>query len=248
MWTDTHCHLQFDERGSNELTDRAAQAGVSKLICVGTDLNHSREAIDSAQQFENVWATVGLHPHDAKNGLEEMELLISQSKVVAIGECGLDYFYEHSPRDIQREIFARQIKWAHQYDKALIVHTRDAWDDTFDILSTEGLPERTIIHCFTGGLAEAKRCLDVGAFVSFSGIITFKKADDVREAAQLIPLDRMLVETDSPFLSPVPFRGKPNEPAHVTLVGEAVAAQKNESIGLVAEHTTANAVRVFALT
>ena len=145
------------------------------------------------------------------SGIDGIEALLAEPEVVAVGECGLDYHYDHSPRDVQREVFAAQIALAHAHDLALVIHTREAWDDTFDILAAEGVPERTVFHCFTGGPDEARRCLDLGAYLSFSGIVTFPTADDVRAAAALCPLDRLLVETDAPYLAPVPHRGERNE-------------------------------------
>ncbi len=167
--------------------------------------------------------------------------------VVGIGECGLDYHYDHSPRADQREAFARQIELAHRHGLALVVHTREAWDDTLDILAADGVPDRTVIHCFTGGPTEARRCLDLGALLSFSGVVTFKNADPVREAAALCPLDRLLVETDTPFLTPVPHRGTLNEPSRVPLVGAAIAQLKGVRTSHVAEVSTADARAVFAL-
>ena len=140
--------------------------------------------------------------------------------MVAVGECGFDYHYEHSPRAAQRDAFAAQVELARRYDLTLVVHSRDAWDDTLDVLRAAGPPQRTVLHCFTGGPDEARRCLDLGAFLSFSGIVTFKGAQDVRDAAALCPLDRLMVETDAPFLAPVPHRGKQNRPAWVVAVGE----------------------------
>ena len=166
---------------------------------------------------------------------------------MGIGECGLDYHYDHSPRPVQREAFALQIALAHRHGLALVIHTREAWDDTFELLGAEGVPERTIVHCFTGGPDEARRCLDLGASLSFSGVVTFKNAADVREAVALCPLDRLLVETDSPFLTPVPHRGTPNEPARVPLVGAAVAKVKGLEAAEVAEASTANARRAFRI-
>ena len=160
------------------------------------------------------WASIGLHPHEASEGVDEVadllarELAAGDGAVVAVGECGLDYYYEHSPRDAQRAAFAAQIALAHTYRLALVIHARDAWADLFDVLGAEGVPERTVLHCFTGGPDEVDRCLDAGMFVSFSGIVTFKNAADVRAAAARCPLDRLLVETDSPFLAPVPHRGR----------------------------------------
>ena len=167
--------------------------------------------------------------------------------MVGIGECGLDYHYDHSPRDAQRAAFAAQIGLAFRHRLALVIHTREAWDDTIDILVATGVPEHTIIHCFTGGPEEARRCLDLGASLSFSGVVTFKTAVEVREAAKICPFDRLLIETDSPFLTPVPHRGSPNEPARVPLVGATIAAVKGVSRELVAEVSTRNARASFGL-
>ena len=239
MWTDAHCHIGAD------VLDEARAAGVTRLITVGTDLASSRAAIALAAAHEGVWATAGVHPHDASGGIEGIEDLLGH--VVAVGECGLDYHYEHSPRDVQREMFAAQIGLAHEHDLALVIHSREAWDDTFAVLASEGVPERTVFHCFTGGPAEAERCLALGAALSFSGIVTFKTADEVREAAVLCPLDRMTVETDSPYLAPVPHRGARNQPAWVPFVGAAVAEVKGLPVEEVARATTATAERIFRL-
>ena len=166
--------------------------------------------------------------------------------VVGIGECGLDYHYDHSPRPVQREAFALQVDLARRHDLALVVHTREAWDDTIDVLAAVGVPDRTIIHCFTGGPDEARRCLDLGASLSFSGVVTFRSAQEVRDAAVLCPPDRILVETDSPFLTPVPHRGSPNEPARVPLVGAVLAQATGRETAELAVLTTANARRAFA--
>jgi len=249
-WTDDHCHLDLTaERGpsADEAVAAARAVGVERLITVGTDVASSRVAIEVARGREGVWATAGVHPHDAKDGWEGLEALLSEPEVVAVGECGLDFHYDHSPRDVQRASFAAQIALSHAHDLALVVHTREAWADTFDVLEAEGVPERTVIHCFTGGPDEARRCLDVGAHLSFSGVISFKGAPEVREAAALCPLDRLLVETDSPFLAPVPHRGRPNQPAFVTLVGQVVADVKGEQLATVAAATWANAARVYGL-
>ena len=164
-----------------------------------------------------------------------------------MGECGLDYHYDHSPRDVQQAVFRDQIRLAHAHDLPLVIHTREAWDDTFDILDGEGIPERTVFHCFTGGPREARRCLDRGGYLSFSGIVTFKAADDVRAAAELTPLDRLLVETDSPYLAPTPNRGKTNQPGWVPLVGAAVAAAGGHTVEAVAEASWANATECYRL-
>lgn len=231
-----------------EVIEEAREAGVTRLISVGTDGETSAAAIEVARAHDGVWATVGLHPHDASAGVESIKgYLAGDPSVVAVGECGLDYFYEHSPRDAQKEAFAAQIALAKEHGLALVVHTRDAWDDTFDILRSEGAPERWVLHCFTGGPAEARRGIELGAMLSFSGIITFKNAGDVREAAASCPLDRLLVETDSPFLAPVPHRGKVNTPAFVTIVGAAVAEAAGVDVETVERSTWDNAERLFGL-
>ena len=247
MWADSHCHLQYEGITEDALAT-ARVAGVGRIICVGTDAPQSERAIEVARAHPGtVWATVGLHPHDAKEGVEGVVGLLDAPEVVGMGECGLDYYYDHSPREVQREAFAAQIALAHAHGLALVVHTRDAWDDTFAILRAEGVPERTVVHCFTGGPHEARTALDLGASLSFSGIVTFKKAADVREAATLAPLDRVLVETDAPYLAPVPHRGKPNQPAHVTLVGAALASLKGVPVEDVEQATWANTAALFGL-
>jgi TatD DNase family protein len=308
-WFDSHCHLQSDlladedGAGGQEAEThrephatrlaatiaRASEAGVTRMVCVGTDAATSREAVDLAQRMARadsvataegvqMWATVGLHPHDAINGVETLDSILGaelpdlgassvagsdarsnarsdagsnpnnpSTIVVGIGECGLDYHYDHSPRDAQRAAFTAQIGLAFRHRLALVIHTREAWDDTIDILVATGVPEHTIIHCFTGGPEEARRCLDLGASLSFSGVVTFKTAVEVREAAKICPFDRLLIETDSPFLTPVPHRGSPNEPARVPLVGATIAAVKGVSRELVAEVSTRNSRASFGL-
>ncbi|MGA3218445.1 MAG: TatD family hydrolase [Acidimicrobiales bacterium] len=247
MWCDSHCHVPYEGLGP-EVVGEAGAAGVTRLVTVGTDAEHSEAGLALAATHEGVWATVGLHPHDASKGVATLgPLLRGQPKLVAIGECGLDYHYDFSPRPAQREAFAAQVGMAKDHGLALVVHTREAWEDTFSILASQGTPERTVFHCFTGGPAEASQALDMGAWLSFSGIITFKNASDIRAAAALCPLDRLLVETDSPFLAPVPHRGKPNSPALVPLVGAAVAAVKGIDVVAVEEATWLGAAQVFGL-
>jgi len=246
-WVDSHCHLQY-EGMSSDAVDAAVAAGVTGILCIGTDAEESAKAVDVARAHPGrVWATVGLHPHDASHGVEGILPLLDAPEVVAVGECGLDYHYDHSPREVQREAFAAQVALAHERGLALVIHTREAWDDTFAILDAEGVPGRTVFHCFTGGPGEARRVLDVGAHLSFSGILTFKRADDVRQAAALAPLDRVLVETDAPFLTPEPHRGTPNAPAFVPLVGAALARAKGVTTEEIEVATTANAEAVFRL-
>ena len=266
-WIDSHCHLQreYRQEGSSvaEAVRQATVAGVGGLVCVGTGAESSRQAVALVEELRSApgpgegafeaWATVGLHPHDAALGLAEVEGVLEQAledrpgAVVAVGECGLDYHYDHSPRDVQREVFAMQVALARKHGLALVVHSREAWDDTVDILRAEDAPERIVLHCFTGGPQEARRCLDLGAHLSFSGIVTFKNAGDVRDALLLCPRDRFLVETDAPFLAPVPYRGEQNRPAWVAIVGEAAAHIRSASVDDVVMDTVAATRTVFAV-
>jgi TatD DNase family protein len=249
-WVDSHCHVPFGE-GRFELAEAALEparaAGVVAFVTVGTDRAQSLAGLDVAARHADVWATVGLHPHDAVQGTETVRDLLDAARVVAVGECGLDLHYEHSPREVQLAAFAEQVAWANERDLALVVHTREAWDETIGVLTDVGVPARTVIHCFSGGPDEARRCLDLGCSLSFSGIVTFPKAPELREAAALCPPDRLLVETDSPYLAPVPHRGRPNSPALVPVVGAAVAAARGEAGEAVRDLTAANAVARFRL-
>mgnify|MGYP001578665750 CR=1 FL=1 len=243
-WFDNHCHLGDD---ADEMVARARAGGVVGMVTVGCDLADSRAAIVRASAHDDVWATAGVHPHEASHGVEGLADLLSEPKVVAVGEAGLDFHYDHSPRDAQRDVFAAQIGLANAHDLPLVIHTREAWEETFVLLDAEGIPERTVFHCFTGGPDEALEGLARGAHLSFSGIITFRTADDLRAAAAVCPLERAMVETDSPYLAPVPHRGKANEPAHVALVGAAVAEAMGRTPDEVAEATTANARAFYGL-
>lgn len=244
-WIDNHCHL---ERDALEVTvARATDAGVERMIDVGTDAATSIAAISKAAASDRVWATVGVHPHEARHGIDGIEEMLGADRVVAVGESGLDYHYNHSPPADQQAVFAAHIEMAHRHRMPLVIHTREAWDDTFAILDEGGVPDHTVFHCFTGGPDEARAALDRGAYLSFSGIVTFPSADDVRDAAALCPLDRLLVETDSPYLAPVPLRGKPNAPANLPLVGEALARVHGVSPETVAEHTWDNAAVFYRL-
>jgi TatD DNase family protein len=245
-YTDSHCHL-YDTRGVSvdDVIAAARAAGVTTMINVGCDATTTEQAIAVASSHDGIFATAGLHPHEAKHGVDTIVAYLGDPNVIAVGECGLDYFYDHSPRDDQREAFAAQIQLAHQYSLPLVIHTRDAWAETFDILDAEGTPERTIFHCFTGGPDEAKQCLSRGAYLSFSGIVTFKAATDLHAAARLCPIDRILVETDSPYLAPVPHRGKPNQPAYVTHVVQALSDLRAQPLDEVRGATVGNACLAF---
>lgn len=246
-WIDHHCHLPPDTARASEWVERARERGVDTIIDVGCDLASSRAAIGAAAYHPGVWATVGVHPHDAAGGIEGVEELVGADRVVAVGECGLDYHYMRSPAAAQRDAFAQQIQIATRHRLPLVVHSRAAWDDTFDVLESEGIPERLVFHCFTGGLDEAKRCLRAGALLSFSGIVTFPSAAELKEVARMCPADRLLVETDSPYLAPVPYRGRPNEPGNVAVVGEAVAEIRGVTAAEMAELTATTARAFYSL-
>ncbi|MFM7059863.1 MAG: TatD family hydrolase [Actinomycetes bacterium] len=247
-WADSHVHLFSIEDGADPALERARAAGVDRFVCVGTDLETSRTCVALAEADHDVAAVVGLHPHEARHLAEQregIEALVSHPAVVGVGEAGFDLFYEHSPHADQEDAFRWQVALAHAHDRTLVIHTRDAWPDTFRVLESEGVPPRTVLHCFTGGPAEAERALALGCHLSFSGIITFRNADDLRAAAALAPLDRVLVETDAPYLAPVPHRGRANEPAHVVHVGEALAAAMGRDVDEVAAATRATTRRLL---
>ena len=248
-WVDSHCHLPMDPAEADALLDRARAAGVEWVVCVGTDLATSRAAVALAERHSDVVATVGLHPHDASRLEDEwrqLGALATHPRVGAIGEAGFDLYYLHSSHADQETAFREQIRLAHELGRALVIHSREAWDETFAVLDSEGVPPRTVFHCFTGGPREAERALALGAYLSFSGIVTFKHADDLRGAAALAPPERVLVETDAPYLAPVPYRGRANEPAFVVAVGEGLAAATGRSVAAVAASTRATAAAVFA--
>lgn len=264
MWVDSHCHLQLpttwgpggeppagtglDEAAVAQAIARAVDAGVERMVCIGTDLETSEQAVAIAAAHPEVWATVGLHPHDASKLAGEWEalaVLARSPRVVGIGECGFDLYYRHSEPDDQEAAFRAQIRLAGDLGLALVIHSRDAWAETFGVLRSEGVPDRTVFHCFSGGPEEAEQAVDMGTSLSFSGMVSFPKADDLRAAAVLTPADQLLVETDSPFLTPVPYRGRQNEPAYVRAVGAALATARSESVEAVAESTRENAFASF---
>jgi TatD DNase family protein len=247
---DSHAHLDMLEDLDGSMA-RAHEAGVSRVVTIGVDAASNEWAASTAASRLDVWATVGLHPHDAKSRTDELmdrlAALAEQPRVVGVGEAGLDYYYDHSPREQQQAVFREQIALAKTAGKALVIHTRDAWDDTFAILTSEGPPDRLVFHCWSGGPAEVPRALDLGAVLSFSGTVTFRNASDLREAARLTPLDRLIVETDAPFLTPVPLRGKRNEPAFVVHTLAHVADVKGVMLGDAIAETTATAEELFGL-
>jgi TatD DNase family protein len=252
-WVDSHCHLDsLDDAGVLEgAVERARAAGVAGMVTVGTDLETSRRCVELAGSTPGVWATVGVHPYDAKGfgpaELAEVVRLAGAPKVVAIGEVGLDYHRDHSSRDDQHRAFRAQIRAAKDLGKALVLHVRDALDDAFGVLAEEGPPERLVYHCFSGGAEVARRAVELGGHGSFAGKVSYRSAGMLREAARAVPLERLLVETDSPYLAPVPHRGKPNEPAFVVAVGAALASASGRPVDEIGQATASNAGTVFRL-
>lgn len=250
---DSHCHLDMDFAADREaVLARARAAGVGAMVTIGAsgsfEANHAAVALAAAH--DAIHATVGVHPHEAASVdddvLARIAALAAAPKVVAIGETGLDYHYEHSPRAAQREAFARFIQLARRLHLPVVVHLRDADDDAVAVLRAErGDEVGGVIHCFSGDAAGARRFLDLGFHISFSGIVTFKTADALREAARVVPSDRLMVETDAPFLAPIPYRGRRNEPALVVQTAAVLAEVRGESLADLAEATSANTRRLF---
>jgi TatD DNase family protein len=252
---DTHCHLDegsFPE-GADAVIARARDVGVQHFTCIGVgSIEHARFALSLAERRSDVVATAGVHPHDANaydDAYErELEALGSSERVVAIGEMGLDYHYDHSPRDVQATVFRRQIALARKLGKPIVVHTRSAPEDTLAILGEEGASAvGGIIHCFSEDVSFARGALDLGFYLSFSGIVTFKRAESVHEAARFAPLDRLLVETDSPYLAPVPLRGRKCEPSHIVHTAARLSELRGEELAELARATSENAFRAFRL-
>jgi len=253
MLVDSHCHLDYpDFADLDETVRRAKAAGVDCMLTIATSMAKFPDVLQVAESQETIFCTVGVHPHEAgKEPLVTSEQLVdiasNHPKIVGFGETGLDYFYEHSPRDVQKESFRRHLEAARMAQLPVIVHTRDAEDDTLDILEDEmqkgAFPG--LIHCFSASEAFAKRAVALGLYISVSGIVTFKAADALRAAVANVQLDRLLVETDAPYLAPVPHRGKPNEPAFTRLTAEKLAELKSVSFDEIAKATTDNFFRLF---
>lgn len=247
---DSHCHLDSDRFDADReaVIERAVAAGVTRMLAIGTgdgppDLEC---AIRLADAHEPVYATVGVHPHDASQAdaatLSALRELLKHPKVVALGEIGLDYHYDFSPRDVQQRVFIEQMQVAAEARKPVVIHTREAWDDTFHLIERHWKPTGLggVMHCFSGGPAEASRALELGFHLSFGGIVTFPNARSVQQAARLCPENRLLVETDAPFLAPVPCRGKRNEPAFVVHTAARLAALRGVALEQIEAATTSN--------
>jgi TatD DNase family protein len=249
---DTHCHLEMPQfaKDREEVLARAREAGVETLITIGSDMMNSAEALAIAEGHESIYCAVGVHPHDAKDftekDLEQLEKWSGHSKVVAIGETGLDYHYDHSPRDVQQEVFRSHLALAADKDLPAIIHSREADEDTLRILRESGI-SRGVMHCFSGNMEMAEAAMEMGLYISIAGPVTFKKADALKEVARAVPDDYLLVETDAPYLAPVPLRGKRNEPAYIVHTAGEIARLRGITLEDVARMTSLNARRLFGL-
>lgn len=252
MWFDSHCHLHIceQERAAQEVLDEARAADVRRMVTVGIDPASNQRSVELAAE-DGVWAAVGIHPNSSTgwddSAIDEIASLAGERRVVAVGESGLDFFRDYAPRDAQEAAFEAHIDLAKKLDKALIIHTRDSLDEALDVLERVGPPVRVIFHCWSGTRAHLDRALALGAFVSFAGNVSFSNAQELRDVLPAVPSDRLLVETDSPYLSPVPHRGKPNSPARVVHVGAAIAEALDVAVETIAEDTSRNAATAFGL-
>jgi TatD DNase family protein len=254
MLFDTHAHLNADQykEDLDEVMERAKEAGVSNIVVVGFDTQTINRAMDLAEAHDHIYACVGWHPVDAIDMTDEdlkwIEELASHPKVVAIGEMGLDYHWDKSPHDIQKEVFRKQIRLAKKVKLPIVIHNRDATADIVEILREEGAAEvGGIMHCFSGSVEIAKECLDMNFYISLGGPVTFKNAKKPKEVALEVPLDKLLIETDCPYLTPHPYRGQRNEPSYVKLVAEEIAEIKGISFEEIARATSDNAKKIFGI-
>ncbi len=254
---DSHAHIDFPQFADDReaMLQRARDAGVGTLLAIGTGPGPEKldAAIPFAEQHDWIYTSIGIHPHEAKEvtpqHLDELARLAQHPKVIAWGEIGLDYFYDHSPRDVQATVFRSQMELAHAAKLPIIIHCRDAWDDCLALIEQHWRPSGLagILHCFTGTFGHARRGLDMGFLISFAGNATYPKTQNIRDVAKEIPLDRILIETDSPFLAPQPYRGKRNEPAYVAEVAKTLATVRNLAPEEIAAATAANFRRLFRI-
>ncbi len=253
MLFDSHAHIDDEKFDSDreEVIQRAIDNGVTGIINVGASMESSARSIALAEKYEGIYAAVGIHPHDAKDALDtDYEQLIRWAaidKVVAIGEIGLDYYYDFSPREVQRSVFIRQLDVARQTNMPFIIHDRDAHGDLLEILKKEAKGLKGVLHCFSGSLEMANEVIKMGLYISIAGPVTFKNAAKLPEIVAKVPLEYLLVETDSPYLTPQPYRGKRNEPAYVKLVAEQVAKLRGIEMDSLAKATSENAKKIFGI-
>ncbi|HEY0364850.1 MAG TPA: TatD family hydrolase [Pyrinomonadaceae bacterium] len=258
MFIDSHAHIDGHEFDADreEVIQRALAAGVSSILNVGTGDPHSgvfERAVESGKANESVFTAIGTHPHDARlyddAAEEKIKTLINNERVIAWGEIGLDFHYDNSPRDVQVQVFRRQLRAALECNLPVVIHTREAEAETIEILQSEyeGARRRGVFHCFSGSMELAQKAIEIGFMISFSGIVTFKKADELREIAKQVPLDRLLIETDCPYLTPIPYRGKRNEPAYVVEVARCLAGLHGVDVEEMGHITEENFNRFFGL-
>jgi TatD DNase family protein len=254
QFIDTHCHLDMEnyENDRDKVIDRALQAGISKIITIGIDAASSQRAVRLAEKYPSVYAAIGVHPHDAaqvtKNDFKIIERLALHKKVVGYGEIGLDYAKLYSAKDIQQQVFSRQLSMAKELGLPVIIHDRDAHNDTLRILKQHfPFPAGGVMHCFSGDIAFADKVMELGFFISIPGIVTFKNATSLQQVACVMPLQSMLMETDGPFLAPVPYRGKRNVPEFLLHTARKIAELRKTTLTEIAETTTANANTLFPL-
>ncbi|HXC70530.1 MAG TPA: TatD family hydrolase [Pyrinomonadaceae bacterium] len=258
MFIDSHAHIDGPEFDADreEIVERARVADVSLILNVGTGDPHAgvlERAVDVGKKYESVYTAIGTHPHDARfydDGAEEkIKALVQDDRVLAWGEIGLDFHYDNSPRDVQVEVFKRQLRAARECGLPVVIHTREAESETIEILKSdyEGAERRGIFHCFSGSMALAQQALELGFMISFSGIVTFKKAEELREVAKQVPLNRLLIETDCPYLTPIPYRGKRNEPAYVVEVARCLAGIHGVEIEEIGRITSENFTSFFRI-
>jgi len=251
MIIDSHCHLDYEPliKNIDQVLLNAKKNDIAKLLTIGTSLESSQKVLDIVNKYSNVYGAIGIHPNSTTGNLEKLDGILalknSNNKIIAFGETGLDYFYKRSEKNDQIFAFEKHIEFSVAKNVPVIIHTREADDDTISIIKKYYKKTNFLIHCFTGTLDFAKKLLDLNCIISFSGIITFKKSNNLREVVKYVPLERMLIETDSPYLSPDPFRGKSNEPANVKIVAETVASIKQISFREVASSTTENFENFF---
>lgn len=249
---DTHCHIYYKDflPDWDDMLKRASDSGVRGMIVVGADLESSRQAIDIASRYENIFCTVGIHPHDTEGvddaALNSIRELSAHPKCVAIGEIGLDFYRNHSPRKDQEDLFARLLRMAAELDKPVVIHDRDAHNETLSMIHGAGI-KKGVMHCFSGDMEFAKQCLDQGLYISIPGTVTYPSNEQLRDVVRSVPVERLLLETDCPYLSPVPHRGKRNEPSYTRITAEKVAELRGLTVDDVARITTMNAGRLFGI-
>ncbi|MCH7949964.1 MAG: TatD family hydrolase [Candidatus Dadabacteria bacterium] len=251
MLIDSHAHLVSLEN-LPEVLQRAQENNINKIVSISSDIPSTEATISLAEEYDYIFATTGIHPHSADQMSEEVLIGIDHfaenDKVVAIGETGLDYFYMNSEKEVQIDSFTEHIRLGKKHNLPIIIHVRNADQDMIEILTKESAADTPgVIHCFTGDYDTAKKYLDLGYYISFSGIVTYKRSEELREAAKKIPKDKILIETDSPYLAPVPHRGKPNEPSYVKHVAETISDVRGISFDEIAEITKANAEKLFRI-